>query len=288
MGETDHGAGRYDDVPGFDRENDFTALTRYEVADRLEERGLVVLPTGSVEQHGGHLPVGTDTYAVRDIARRVAARLDGLYVPFSAFGVTPFHSDMAGAVDLSEETMMALFEDVCGSLIEHGAEEVVVVNWHEGNTSALETAAGRLQREHRDVRFVFSHANYAAQELYGDRHDLTHGGPLEVLPVLGTRPDLVHLDRADDPSEEEHASMMDDLRRNRRAYPVIPDVRIMYPTGWYGDLDVVDEVDPETFLEEVAADCAEDVAETLDILGDLEYRIAEGKEEESAPGDADD
>lgn len=269
------------DVPGFDRENDFAALTRYEVADRLEERGLVVIPTGSVEQHGPHLPVGTDTYAVRAIAKRVAARLDGLYVPFSAFGVTPFHADVPGAVDLAAETLMALFEDVCGSLVEHGADAVVVVNWHEGNTAALETAAGRLQRDHRDVRFVFSHANYAAQERYGDRHDLTHGGPLEVLPVLGTRPDLVHLDRATDPSDEDHAATMDDLRRNRRAYPVVPDVRIMYPTGWYGDLDVVDDIDPEAFLERVAADCAADVAEVLDVLADLEYRVDEGDDHPS-------
>lgn len=278
MDDSGPGVESYDGVPGFARENDFTALTRYEVADRLEERGLVVIPTGSVEQHGPHLPVGTDTYVVRAVAKRVAARLDGLYVPFSAFGVTPFHADMAGAIDLSEETMMALFEDVCESLIEQGADAVVVVNWHEGNTAALDTAARRLQREHRDVRFVFSHANYAAQERYGDRHDLTHGGPLEVLPVLGTRPGLVHLDRGTDPSDEEHASMMDALRRNRRAYPVIPDVRIMYPTGWYGDLDVVNDIDPEAFLEEVAADCAEDVADTLDVLTDVDYRVDEGED----------
>lgn len=282
MADYDRATSYYDDVPGFDRENDFTALTRYEVADRLEDSGRVVIPTGSVEQHGPHLPVGTDTYAVRAIAKRVAAQLDALYIPFSAFGVTPFHSEMAGAIDLEAETMMALFRDTCESLIEQGADEIVVVNWHEGNTSALETAAGRLQRDHRDVRFVFSHANYAAKELYGDRHDLTHGGPLEVLPVLGSRPDLVHLDRGADPSDPEHASAMDDLRRNRRAYPVIPDVRIMYPTGWYGDLDVVDEVDPERFLEEVAADCAEDVAGALDIVGNLEYRVDESTESDNA------
>lgn len=261
--------------PEFSRENDFMALTRYEVEERLHENGLVVIPTGSVEQHGPHLPVGTDTYAVRTIARRVAARLDGLLVPFGAAGVTPFHAEMAGALHLQSETFMALFRDVCESLIEHGAEKVVVVNWHEGNTSSIETAAGRLQQDHTDVRFVISQASYAAQELYEDFHDLTHGGPLEVLPVLEANPDLVHLDRATDPSDEEHANRMDQLRRNRQAYPVIPDVRIMYPSGWYGDVSDVDEEMASEFVEQVARTCADDIASTLDVLDDLNYDVGD-------------
>jgi creatinine amidohydrolase len=265
-----------EDTPAdFDRENDFLAMTRYEIEDHLAENGRVVIPTGSVEQHGRHLPVGTDAYAVREIARRVAARLDALLIPFGALGVTPFHAGMAGAIHLQSETFMALFRDVCESLIDHGAEEVVVVNWHEGNTSAIETAAGRLQQEHTDVRFVVSQASYAAQELYEDFHDLTHGGPLEVLPVLAADPDLVHLDRATDASDPEHANRMDRLRRNRRAYPVIPDVRIMYPSGWYGDLEGVDEEMAAEFVERVAETCAADVAEALDVLGDLDYDVGD-------------
>lgn len=259
----------------FSRENDFMALTRYEIEDRLDADAPAIIPTGSVEQHGPHLPVGTDTYAVKAIARRVAARLDGLMVPFGPLGVTPFHAKMAGAVHLSSETFMALFRDVCESLIRHGADEIVVVNWHEGSTPSIETAAGRLQEEHPDVRFVISQASYAAQELYEDYHDLTHGGPLEVLPVLADHPELVHLDRATDAADEEHASKMDELRRNRQAYPIIPDVRIMYESGWYGDVSDVDEEMAAEFVRKVSETCAADIAETLDILGDLDYRVDE-------------
>lgn len=257
----------------FGREHDFAALTRYEIEEKLEANGLVIIPTGSVEQHGRHLPVGTDSYAVNAVARRVAAELDGLLVPFTSLGVTPLHAKMSGAIDLKSETLMSLFEDVCESLISHGADKIVVVNWHEVNSAPIETCATQLQMEHPDVRFVMSHANFAAQKLYEDYHDLTHGGPLEVLPVLGTRPDLVHLDRATDSSDEEHASKMDDLRRNRRAYPIIPDVRIMYESGWYGDLSEVEQKDPEEFLDRVARACASDVAETLDVLEKLDYQV---------------
>jgi creatinine amidohydrolase len=260
----------------FERTNDFEAMTRYEIEDHLEENGLVIIPTGSVEQHGGHLPVGTDAYAVREIAERVATQLDGLLVPFGSLGVTPFHADMAGAIHLKSETFMALFRDVCESLIQHGADKVVVVNWHEGNTSSIETAAGRLQEEFPDVRFVISQASYAAQELYEDYHDLTHGGPLEVLPVLARRPDTVHLERATDAADEEHASQMDDLRRNRRAYPIIPDVRIMYESGWYGDLEGADDAElAAEFVERVADACADDISEALGILEDVDYRVGD-------------
>ena len=265
-----------DDDPLPDDPESFLELTREEVAERLADHGRVVIPTGSVEQHGRHLPVGTDTIAVEAIARRVAAGLGALYVPLGPYGVTPFHAAMPGAVHLSSETFMALFGDVVESLVRHGAREIVVVNWHEGNTSAIETQATRLQQAHPEVRFVVSQANYAAQALYGDEHDLTHGGPLEVLPVLGERPDLVHLDRATDASDPEHASRMDDLRRNRQAYPIIPDVRIMYPSGWYGDVSDVSEARGAAFLDAVARACIEDVAEALDLLGDLDYRVGEG------------
>lgn len=254
------------------RENDFAALTRYEVADRLGACPAVI-PAGSIEQHGGHLPVGTDAYAVRSIAERVAVALDGLLVPFTPLGVTPLHEGMPGAISLRSETYMGLFRDVCESLIRHGADRIVVVNWHEVNASTIETEAIRLQDEHPDVRFVIGQAHFVAKDLYADFHDLTHGGPLEALPVLGDHPDLVHLDRATDPSDPDHASRMDRIRRNPKAYPIIPDVRVMYPTGWYGDLEGVTEEMGREFLDEVAAATAAEIEETLEAMADVDFDV---------------
>lgn len=264
-----------EDPPPFDlpRANDFAALTREEIEARFAENGLVIIPAGSVEQHGRHLPVGTDAYAVRSIADRVAVALDGVVVPFTPLGVTPLHADIAGAINLRSETYMALFRDVCESLIRHGADRVVVVNWHEVNASTIETAAIRLQADHPDVRFVIGQAHVVAKELYADVHDLTHGGPLEALPVLGDHPELVHLDRATDPSDETHAARMDAVRRNPRAYPIIPDVRVMYPTGWYGDLDGVSEEGGREFLDRVAAATAEDIEAAFEAMADVEFEF---------------
>lgn len=239
-------------------------MAQPEVEKELSEKGLLVIPTGSVEQHGPHLPMGTDYYAIDAVAERVAARLDGLLVPFPAVGVTPFHMGFAGTISLTNETFMGLFKDICRSLFRHGARQAVVVNWHEGNTPALNTACMDLQIEYPEVVFVISQACYVGQQLFREVSDLTHAGLLEVLPVLGRRPDLVHLERADNPSPLEKAQKMDALRRRREAHPIIPDIRMMYETGWYGDLSRADRDLAETFLERVSEAVTEGVLDSLE------------------------
>lgn len=238
-------------------------LTQPEVEKELLEHGVVIIPTGSVEQHGPHLPLGTDYYAVEAISLRVADKLGGLVAPFPHVGITPFHMGFAGTISFSQETFMQIFKDICDSLIRHKARKVIVVNWHEGNTGAINTICARLQVEYPEVVFIISQACYIAEQLYKHESGLTHAGALEVLPVLGYRPDLVHLERATNPSPEERARKMDALRRRREAYPIIPDIRIMYPTGWYGSLEIVSPEKAEEFLERVSDNVVSSVLEAL-------------------------
>jgi len=69
----------------------FIDLTQPEIAAQLKKNPLVVLPAGSVEQHGPHLPTGTDIYASNVIGHAVAERMDGLVLPGGPLGVTPMH-----------------------------------------------------------------------------------------------------------------------------------------------------------------------------------------------------
>ena len=87
----------------------------------LRDTGLVILPIGSVEQHGNHLPMGTDYYAAEAFARRVTGLTGGLLVDFIPFGVTPLHMGFPGTVSLRAETMTEVFIDVCKSMHHHGA-----------------------------------------------------------------------------------------------------------------------------------------------------------------------
>src|SRR3972149_8994517 len=122
-------------------EHELVNLTQPEVVAILDRNPMVVIPVGSVEQHGPHLPCGTDTFAAEVVAKKVAADLNALLVPFTPLGVTPFHMSFVGTVSLTPETFMGLLTEVCESMAHHGAKRFVVINWHEGNNASIDLAA---------------------------------------------------------------------------------------------------------------------------------------------------
>jgi len=227
-------------------------ITQPEAERILWERGVVLIPTGSVEQHGPHLPCGTDTFAALAVGRAVAPRVRGLLVPFGPLGVAPVHLGFAGTLSLKPETFMRLFRDVCLSLTRHGADKVVVLNWHEGNTPALRTVAGELQAEGR-ARFLIVQVATLAWELFGRQTGLTHGGVIDTLAMLAHEPALVHLERAVNPSPPDAAPAGDAERQGRAAaYTLIADIREIAPTGWSGDLAGVTAEKGRALLAQVA------------------------------------
>jgi creatinine amidohydrolase len=212
----------------------FVDLTQPEIAAQLKKNPLVLLPTGSIEQHGPHLPTGTDTLAANVIAHAVAERMDGLVLPSTPLGVTPMHMPFEGTLTLTPDTYMRVMTETCVSTAKHGAKYLVILNWHEGNIPSLAITAEALHREH-GMTVLTVQACYVAEELYGHScNGLTHGGEIEALAVLAHRPDLVHLDRIDYSSDHTHGHKMDKLRRTRAYQPVLTDIRSIAPTGWFG------------------------------------------------------
>lgn len=112
-----------------------------------EARGKTVLvPTGSVEQHGPHLPVGTDTLIACAIARAVASNLDGVLVAEPvAYGCSWHHLGLPGTITLRVTTFIAVVVDVCRSLCDQGFTPILL-NGHGGNRAALDVALEELAR----------------------------------------------------------------------------------------------------------------------------------------------
>ena len=100
----------------------FVELTQPEIAAQLKKNPLVILPAGSVEQHGPHLPTGTDTLAANVIGHRVAERMDGLVLPATPLGVTPMHMPFEGTITLTPDTYMRVVTETCVSTAKHGAK----------------------------------------------------------------------------------------------------------------------------------------------------------------------
>ena len=237
----------------------FDELTDPEIAAALARSPRVVLPMGSVEQHGPHLPTGTDFFAATAIALAVAEQLDALVLPLCPIGVTPMHMPYPGTVSLRPQTLQAVVADIGSSLAQHGCREFVILNWHEGNIPSLALAAEDLHRD-LGLAVVVVQACYVAEERYGPAAGgLTHGGMIEAWSVLACRPDLVHLDRAAGSGDRRQGELVDRLRRDRSFQPMLTDVRTMSKTGWYGNPEGATEADARAFV----ADLGEEIAARL-------------------------
>ena len=178
---------------------------------------LLVVPLGSVEQHGRHLPVATDTVVAQAVAEAVVPRLAGaLLAPALAYGASGEHEDFPGTISIGSEALTAL-------LVEYGRSagrwvgRLLVVNGHGGNLTALRAAVTLLRAEGRDVAW------FACGVPGGD----AHAGRTETSLVLHLEPDLVREELA---APGETAPIGELLPRLRAE-----GVRAVSPDGVLGD-----------------------------------------------------
>ncbi len=245
----------------------FWDLTQPEIAAQFARNPLVILPAGSVEQHGPHLPTGTDTFTANVIGHAVAERMNGLVLPGTALGVTPMHMPFEGTITLTPDTYMRVMTETCASTAQHGAKYLLILNWHEGNIPSIAIAAEDLHRKH-GMTVLTVQACYVAADLFGHEcNGLTHGGEIEALAVLAYRPELVHLDRIDYSSDQQHGSHMDKLRRTRSYQPVLTDIRSIAATGWYGTPQAATAERGRAMLAKIADSIA---TEATEIFGQLD------------------
>ena len=121
-------------------------LTWPEVEARLHEGvDAVLIPIGSTEQHGHHMPLDTDCFIARSLCARVAEAgaaegVELLVAPTLNVTLSWYHMQFPGSLRLSTTTFLQVFREVCDSLVHHGFENLVAVNGHGGNIAALTVA----------------------------------------------------------------------------------------------------------------------------------------------------
>jgi creatinine amidohydrolase len=258
-----------------------TTLTQPE-AEQALARGTAVLVAGSVEQHGGHLPLGTDAFAALTVAERVAQRIGAPLLPLSAVGVAPYHLPWRGSLTLRPETFISMLVDVCEGLAAAGVTRVVIVNWHEGNSPSIRLGADQVQRK-LPVRVVVVESHIITNSLFPDEMEFTHAGAMETAAVLAYRPSLVRIDAMTPGSPVDQGNDGHALFRRRDIYPVLRDFREVAAAGWYGSPERVDQQRAEEIFDAVADYVVEGLGTVLASLDRLEGTaagaVAEGSEQ---------
>ena len=156
-----------------------------------------IVPIGSTEQHGPHLPLGVDGYQALDVAEGIAERAGVLTTPPLWFGDAGHHMAFPGTISLSPRTVIAMLEDVYESLLFHGFENVLTVNGHRlANLPAIDLASKTVRESYPDAvlaSFDLVRANVRIHnELReGGDEDGMHGGEFETSFMLYKHPDLV-------------------------------------------------------------------------------------------------
>lgn len=165
-----------------------------------QSKGVVIIPVGSTEQHGLHLPLGTDTMVAMMLAEDAAKETSVVVAPPLWFGWSPHHMVLPGTITIRPEILVELLYDVIDSLHQHGFRKFVAINGHRiVNITWMQIAAERAQRQ-LGIKVVIFDPAYMSQDIVKqlDFGPVGHSEEVETSHMLYRHPELVHMERAKD------------------------------------------------------------------------------------------
>ena len=127
--------------------NQLPHMTRPEFEDLLTRTDMVIIPVGALEQHGTHLPIGTDHLNGVERAKRIAQRTDVLVAPILLPGQSPYHMGFAGTVTLPSTLIQEVHVEAAKSLIRHGFKRFLILNAHGSNRAITTFIVDRINQE---------------------------------------------------------------------------------------------------------------------------------------------
>ena len=222
---------------------DWTAIRWPEMAGADPARWIAVLPLAATEQHGPHLPLGTDVIIAQAYLERVNELLpEGLpasFLPLQQVGISTEHLSFPGTLTLSAETALKQWTEIGDSVARAGVRKLVMVTSHGGNSAAMGLVAQELRARHRMLvvttgwsRFGVPEGLIGAEEL---KHGI-HGGETETSIMLAYAPDQVRTDKIADFTPASIAIEREfKLLSAQRPAPFAWQAEDLHPSGAIGD-----------------------------------------------------
>ena len=184
------------------------------------KKQIAIIPIGSIEQHGPHLPISTDSDIVTEIAFRLSEKINGLLLPTISYGISDEHFPFFN-LSVKKSTLSKILEDLCESLIKNGISRILIINGHYGNLDSLQSFEKKNSR--RNIK-IFSYWKYMSREF-------DHAGSVETSMMLAISKN-VNMKKAKKGFDTEGMSKQEISRINKLAQKSFPKVT---GNGVWGD-----------------------------------------------------
>jgi creatinine amidohydrolase len=177
-------------------------LTWQEARQWAERNPVVIVPTGSTEQHGPHLPLKVDIVCADYVAKRVAEKTNMLVTPPLNFGYSELWLHYPGTISFRQETFRAALHDICCSLIRGGFKKIFILNGHNPNLIHVQAVISELIDcfEDKEIQLGCGTYIFMAKEecdrIGENFRDGTHANEFETSLALSLFPELVKMEEA--------------------------------------------------------------------------------------------
>jgi creatinine amidohydrolase len=183
----------------------YEEFTWPEIREAVAQHRVAVLPVGTVEQHGPHLPLVTDVLTASEMSRMAVERMRGeaVLMPPVYYSFNEHHLDFPGTIAIKGETIINYVTDIGISLAYHGFRKILLVNGHGSNVPFLDIAARNITNKTEAICAMASWWSLIPRDLLTRLREsefpggMAHGCELETSVLLHLRGDLVQIDKAE-------------------------------------------------------------------------------------------
>ena len=206
-----------------------------------KQKKSAIIPVGSIEQHGHHLPVSTDTDIVTEIAKRLSEKCNFFLLPTLSYGVSFEHAPFFN-LSIKDKTLELILIEICLSLSSNNINTIFIINGHHGNQKALQKLSQKInQRSKKKIRvFIFSYWHFM-------KHEFDHAGFVETSLMLAISK-KVKMRRAKKGLITKNLSQKEKMRLVKQASKSFP---LVTKNGVWGDPTKSTAKDGRKFLAEI-------------------------------------
>ncbi len=173
-------------------------MTWQEAEDAFKKTDMVIVPVGSIEQHGKHLPLGTDSYAAIETAKLIAQKTDVIIAPVILAGLSEHHTGFPGSITLSPETFEAVLYETAASLMKYGVKNIMIYNGHGGNNVSVNNVIQKINQETSATAVFLNNIQLPPEEDPEPEIPLDwHAGVEETSLMLYLAGNLVQMSKAE-------------------------------------------------------------------------------------------